>query len=116
MQEQLLDPREQPWHDLPCLHSDFSDLLLTISQDPPLAAPARVPLLQQQMPPAFPSLCSSRPAAELFTTEHREQGPDEHTSEPSGGLTVNIRVWRGSLEFPRCLGQSHTGVAAPNSH
>lgn len=96
--------------------SDFSDLLLTVSQDPPLVAPARVPLLQQQMPPAFPSLCSSRPAAELFTTEHREQGPDECTSEPSGGLTVTVRVWCGSLELPRCLGQSHTCVAAPNSH
>lgn len=97
-------------------HSDFSDLLLTISQDPPLVTPAGVPLLHQQMPPAFPSLCSSHPAAEFSITEHREQGPDKHTSETSGGLTMTIGVGCGFLELPGCLGQSHTGVTAPNSH
>ena len=97
-------------------HSDFSDLLLTVSQDPALVTPARAPLLQQQMPPAFPSMCPSRPAAELFITEHREQGPDKHTGGTSRGLTMTIGVWCGSLELPGCLGQSHTGVTAPNSH
>ena len=45
---------------------DLSDLLLTVFQSLPLVTAASVPLLQQQMPPAFHSLCSSCPVAALF--------------------------------------------------
>ncbi|KAJ8793673.1 hypothetical protein J1605_003484 [Eschrichtius robustus] len=37
---------------------DFSDPLLTVSRSLPLVTAASMPLLQQQMPPAFHSLCS----------------------------------------------------------